>query len=42
MFEANTFLRGILFEENPLGNETPDEVAFFDMNGNEVSINGDE
>lgn len=30
------FLDGICFDENPLENEVPDSVTFFDLNGNEV------
>lgn len=29
----NLFLDGIDFEENPLENETPDEVVVYDWNG---------
>ena len=38
MFAATEFLKGILFEENPFEEETPDEVVAFDLNGNEVTF----
>ena len=42
MFENNKFLSGISFDENPYVEETPEETAFFDLSGNEVSIDGNE
>lgn len=38
MFEATEFMKGILFEENPFEDETPDEVVAYDLNGNEVTL----
>ena len=33
---STDFLRGISFEENPLEDEIPDEVRYYDFHGNEV------
>ena len=30
------FLNGITFEENPFGDETPEKVTIYDLDGNEV------
>lgn len=39
MLKNNEFLSGILFEENPLENETPDEIRVYDLHGKEVMLN---
>lgn len=38
MLKETEFLKGILFEENPFEEETPDEIRAYDLCGNEVSI----
>ena len=38
MLKKTEFLKGILFEENPYEDETPDEIRAYDLHGNEVSI----
>ena len=39
MLKNNEFLKGIIFEENPFENETPDEIRAYDLQGNEVRFN---
>ena len=39
MLNFTEFLKGIIFEEDPYKNETPDEIRAFDLNGNEVTLN---
>ena len=37
MLKQTQFLDGIIFEENPFENETPDEITVYDLQGNEVT-----
>lgn len=32
----NEFINSISFEKNPFGEETPEKVTFYDLDGNEV------
>ena len=38
MLKETDFLKGIILEENPYEDEQPETVAYYDLNGNEVTI----
>ena len=39
MLKETEFTKGIIFEEDPFEDEIPDEILFYDLNGNGVEIN---
>lgn len=39
MLKETEFLKGIILEENPYEDEQPEIVTYYDLNGNEVTIN---
>lgn len=39
MIKSTEFLRGISLGEDPFQDEIPEEELFYDLSGNEVSIN---
>lgn len=38
MLQETEFLKGILLEDNPFGDEAPAVCQAFDLHGNEVSL----
>jgi len=38
MLNETDFMKGIVFEENPYEEETPVDVTYYDLNGNEVIL----
>lgn len=38
MLTVTEFLKGIILEENPYEDEQPEAVTYYDLSGNEVSI----
>ena len=36
--EETEFLKGISFEEDPLADEAPEEIRYYDLIGNEVHL----
>ena len=42
MLKETAFLRSITLDEEEIFEESPDEIRFFDLNGNEVSVDENE